>query len=57
MPVAMRRADIARTIELLRLVEQNGEFFAQLDAKRLADMFAEQLEPSTIIITDKNTCS
>lgn len=49
----MRKADILRTVELLRLVEENGDIQAQFDAKRLADMFAEQLDPTTIVITDK----
>lgn len=51
MPIALRTADVRRTIELLRLVEMNADPVSALDAKRLADMFSEQLSPSTIIIT------
>jgi hypothetical protein len=51
MALAVKRADIERTIELLNLVIENAESLLDInDAMRLQRMFQAQLESSGIVI-------
>lgn len=50
MPLAVRTQDIRDTITMLRLVEANAaDDMTMSEAKRLADLWEKQLDPTSII--------
>lgn len=51
MPLAIRKHTIVETVAMLRLVEENAaDDITRSEAKRLADLWEQQLNPAAIIV-------